>query len=102
MLSEELEIIIQRAFQLAKNKKHEFLTLEHLLVELCNDNDVLSLLKIKNIKASKIIENLNMYIENELVNIISEEKKLSQYPPLPLRGCLKERHNMYRARVKEK
>ena len=43
MLSEELEIIIQKAFQLAKNKRHEFLTLEHLLVELCNDKEVLSL-----------------------------------------------------------
>ena len=36
MISEQLEIIIQKAFELAKNKKNEFLTLEHLLLELCS------------------------------------------------------------------
>ena len=40
MISEQLEIIIQKAFELAKNKKHEFLTLEHLLLELCEADDV--------------------------------------------------------------
>ena len=40
MISEQLEIVIQKAFELAKNKKHEFLTLEHLLFELCNDEEV--------------------------------------------------------------
>ena len=40
MISEELEIIIQKAFDLARVNKHEFLTLEHLLVELCKDEDV--------------------------------------------------------------
>ena len=33
MISEQLEIIIQKAFELAKNKKHEFLTLEQYLQE---------------------------------------------------------------------
>ena len=39
MISEQLEIIIQNAFDLARKKKHEFLTLEHLLYELCKDDD---------------------------------------------------------------
>ena len=40
MISEQLEIIIQKAFELAKSKKHEFLTLEHLLFELCGAEEV--------------------------------------------------------------
>ena len=49
MISEQLEIIIQKAFDLARGNKHEFLTLEHLLVELCKDEDVKNFLKSKNV-----------------------------------------------------
>ena len=41
MISEQLEIIIQNAFDLARKKKHEFLTLEHLLYELCKDEEII-------------------------------------------------------------
>ena len=43
MISEELEIRIQKAFELARLKKHEFLTLEHLMLELCKDEEVIKL-----------------------------------------------------------
>ena len=43
MISEELEISIQNAFEMAKVKKHEFLTLEHLMLELCKDNEIVAL-----------------------------------------------------------
>ena len=43
MISEELEISIQNAFEMAKLKKHEFLTLEHLMLELCKDVEIKAL-----------------------------------------------------------
>ena len=43
MISEELEISIQNAFEMAKVKKHEFLTLEHLMLELCKDDEIKAL-----------------------------------------------------------
>ena len=43
MISEELEISIQNAFEMAKVKKHVFLTLEHLMLELCKDNQIRAL-----------------------------------------------------------
>ena len=89
MISEELEIIIQKAFQLAKSKKHEFLTLEHLLLELCNDNEVLSLFEIKNVNASKIIKNLNIFIENKLQNIITEDENSKPMPSSSFERVLK-------------
>ena len=39
----ELEISIQNAFEMAKLKKHEFLTLEHLMLELCKDEEIKAL-----------------------------------------------------------
>ena len=60
MISEQLEIIIQKAFELAKNKKHEFLTLEHLLLELCEADDVKKFFSYKMVNIQYIKSDLNM------------------------------------------
>ena len=73
MISEQLEIIIQKAFELAKNKKHEFLTLEHLLFELCKDEEVKKFFSYKGINVQFIIEDLTVYIEKKLKSIVSKE-----------------------------
>ena len=62
MISEQLEIIIQKAFELAKKKNHEFLTLEHLLLELCSDQEVKNFFNYKGINIKFIIEDLTAYI----------------------------------------
>ena len=89
MISEELEIIIQNAFQLAKNKKHEFLTLEHLLLELCKDDEILKFFETKNVKVAKIIKNLKSYIENKLENIIVEDNDARPMPSTSFERVLK-------------
>ena len=73
MISEELEIIIQKAFDLARVNKHEFLTLEHLLVELCKDEDVKKFLKSKSVSYKFIVNDLNNYIETQLKTIVVSE-----------------------------
>ena len=46
MLSSNLEITLRNAYQLATDNKHEFVTLEHLLlISLTNDKDAISCLK---------------------------------------------------------
>ena len=45
MLSLDLEKTLKKAYQLATNKKHEYVTLEHLLFSLTEDKDALSVLK---------------------------------------------------------
>ena len=42
MLSPNLEKTLRDAYQLASNKKHEYVTLEHLLFCLLDDQDALS------------------------------------------------------------
>ena len=66
MISEQLEIIIQKAFELARNKKHEFLTLEHLLLELCDADDVKKFFSYKMVNIQSIKNDLNGYIEKKL------------------------------------
>ena len=73
MISEQLEIIIQKAFELAKNKKHEFLTLEHLLLELCDDDEVRKFFSYKMVNTQSIKNDLNGYIEKKLKTIVVKE-----------------------------
>ena len=73
MISEQLEIIIQKAFELAKNKKHEFLTLEHLLLELCDADDVKNFFSYKMVNIQSIKNDLNGYIEKKLKTIVVKE-----------------------------
>ena len=70
MISEELEISIQNAFEMAKLKRHEFLTLEHLMLELCNDEEIKSLFDYYKINYKNIISDLEKFIENKLKNIV--------------------------------
>ena len=44
MLSSNLEKTLREAYQLATNNKHEYVTLEHLLLCLIDDKDALSVL----------------------------------------------------------
>ena len=63
MISEELEISIQNAFEMAKLKKHEFLTLEHLMLELCKDEEVKSLFSFYKVNYNKIErDDLSVYM----------------------------------------
>ena len=70
MISEELEIRIQNAFELARIKKHEFLTLEHLMLELCKDEEIKSLFSFYKVNEKKISGDLEEFINNKLKDII--------------------------------
>ena len=88
MISEQLEIIIQKAFELAKNKKHEFLTLEHLLMELCDADDVKKFFSYKMINIQSIKNDLNGYIEKKLKTIVVKED-VKPVPSLSFERVLK-------------
>ena len=73
MISEELEIRIQKAFELARLKKHEFLTLEHLMLELCKDEEVIKLFLFYKIDVKKITDDLQHFIDKKLKDIIVKD-----------------------------
>ena len=74
MISEELEISIQNAFEMAKVKKHEFLTLEHLMLELCKDNEIIALFNFYKIDVKKIKSDLEQFIEKKLKDIVIKDE----------------------------
>ena len=45
MLSKELEQTLNDAFRAARSRRHEFMTVEHLLLALLDNNDAIRVLK---------------------------------------------------------
>ena len=74
MISEELEISIQNAFEMAKQKKHEFLTIEHLLLQLCKDTEIKKVFKLYKVNIDKVVKDLEQFIDNKLKDIVQEDE----------------------------
>ena len=69
MLSQNLEKTLREAYQLATNYKHEYVTLEHLLYSLLEDQDAISVLKACAVDISHLKESVEKFIINDLENL---------------------------------
>ena len=75
-----LESAITRAFRIASEKNHQYVTLEHLLFSLVEEPDALNVMKACSVDTDLLQENLEYYIDNELENIINSEKESEPQP----------------------
>ena len=69
MLSSNLEKTLRNAYQLATNNKHEFVTLEHLLFSLIEDEEALSVLNACALDIELLKKSLDEFIKKELVHL---------------------------------
>ena len=69
MLSSNLEKTLRDTYEFANTNKHEFVTLEHLLYNLIEDKDALSVLNACGVDISLLQKNLDKFIQNELANL---------------------------------
>ncbi|MBT3904583.1 MAG: ATP-dependent Clp protease ATP-binding subunit ClpA [Rhodospirillaceae bacterium] len=69
MLSKNLEQSLHRALALATERRHEYATLEHLLLALTEDQDAVSVLRACGVGLEELRLNLNEFIENELSEV---------------------------------
>ncbi|MCY4237568.1 MAG: ATP-dependent Clp protease ATP-binding subunit ClpA [Rhodospirillaceae bacterium] len=72
MLSANLEKSLHHALALANERKHEFATLEHLLLSLLEDQDALSVLRACNVDIDKLRSDVARYIDDELTSLVTE------------------------------
>src|SRR5215470_1477451 len=71
MLSRNLEKTLHRALAHANERRHEYATLEHLLLALTEDQDAVAVLRACTVDLEKLRRDLTNYVENELSNLIS-------------------------------
>jgi ATP-dependent Clp protease ATP-binding subunit ClpA len=72
--SKSLENALHQALSLASNRRHEYATLEHLLLALLDDEDATGVMEACNVKLDDLRRTVTNYIDNELDALISRER----------------------------
>ena len=75
MLSKDLEISLHRALDHANDLKHEFATLEHLLLALTEDKDAIAVLEACGVNVDELSQILKSHIEDDLQYLVSSNKE---------------------------
>ncbi|MGZ9088804.1 MAG: Clp protease N-terminal domain-containing protein, partial [Rhodoplanes sp.] len=70
--SRSLEQSLHRALALANEHRHEYATLEHLLLSLIDDQDAAAVMRACNVDVEKLRRNLIAYVDSELDNLVTE------------------------------
>jgi ATP-dependent Clp protease ATP-binding subunit ClpA len=70
MLSRNLERSLHQALALARERRHEYATLEHLLLALTEDQDAKAVLRACGVDMDRLRDDLSDYLDNELSNLV--------------------------------
>jgi ATP-dependent Clp protease ATP-binding subunit ClpA len=70
--SRSLEQSLHRALALANERRHEYATLEHLLLALVDDQDAAAVMKACSVDLEKLKKSLVGYVDSELENLITD------------------------------
>ena len=71
--SKGLENSLHKALSIARSKKHEFSTLEHLLMAIIDDDDASLVFKHCSVDVESLKHELSGYLDNELQHIIIKD-----------------------------
>ncbi|GGE33127.1 ATP-dependent Clp protease ATP-binding subunit ClpA [Marinicauda pacifica] len=71
--SPALEQSLHRALAAANERKHEYATLEHLLLSLCDDEDAGAVMRACDVDVDELRSTLNEYVDDELASLILKE-----------------------------
>src|ERR1700684_4607264 len=73
--SRALEKTLHRALAVANERRHEYATLEHLLLSLIDDSDAASVMRACGVDLDVLRKNLTQYIYAELENLVIETQE---------------------------
>ena len=72
MLSRNLEQTLHRALSLASERKHEYATLEHLLLGLADDTDAATVLRACGVDLDKLRTDLTEFLDKDLAGLATD------------------------------
>ena len=76
--SRSLEQALHRALALAGERRHEYATLEHLLLALVDDQDSAAVMRACNVDVDLLKRNLVEYVDTELANLVGDGRQDSK------------------------
>ena len=82
MLSRNLEQTLHRALALATERRHEYATLEHLLLALTEDQDAVPVMKACGVDLDQLKQELTSFVDSELQSL----RASSPVDPKPTAG----------------
>ena len=80
MESKYIDNIIQNAVNFAKDKNHEYVTLEHIMFCLLEHEDIAGLIKELKVDINNIVEDLNHYLDDPVLNGLENEHGMKGDP----------------------
>ncbi|MDB5370367.1 MAG: clpA [Roseomonas sp.] len=72
MLSRNLEQTLHRALAFANDRRHEYATLEHLLLALVDDTDAATVLRACGVDQEKLKRDLAEFLDKDLAGLVTE------------------------------
>jgi ATP-dependent Clp protease ATP-binding subunit ClpA len=72
MLSRNLEQTLHRALSLASERRHEYATLEHLLLGLADDSDAATVLRACGVDLDKLRQDLGEFLDKDLSGLATD------------------------------
>jgi len=75
MSNERIEVLVKRAFKIAEDLEHEYVTLEHILCVVCEDQDVIDLITGMGGDSQSICDHAFDYISTQLDEIKTTEAR---------------------------
>lgn len=88
MLNKELEFTLNAAFKDAKEKRHEFMTVEHLLLSLLDNPAVANVLQACGAKIDKLREDLITFVDETTPKIPANDSERETQPTLGFQRVL--------------
>ena len=70
MLSRNLEQTLHRALAYASERRHEYATLEHLLLALTEDQDAIAVLRACGVEIERLAEELTEFVDQDLAGLV--------------------------------
>lgn len=78
MLSKELEVTLNTAFKEAREKRHEFMTVEHLLMALVDNPAAAKVLRACGAELGKLKDELKMYLDENIPTLSARDDRETQ------------------------
>ena len=88
MLSKDLEITLNMAFKDARDKRHEYMTVEHLLLALLDNNSAADVLRACGVDMSLLRKELNAFVDATTPVIPDAKAEMETQPTLGFQRVL--------------
>lgn len=88
MLSKDLELTLNAAFKTAREKRHEFMTVEHLLLALLDNDSALRVLKACGAELNRLREELSEFVDSTTPLIPTNDLERETQPTLGFQRVL--------------